>query len=226
MENIETASTNASNNPNEENSPKLEDFLGCCYSNSPPDDEAKVYCSSAAQTQSSSQEEELQDYRTTKNISKMINVNLAPTFNAVHGDMEALENSTNTNNNPMNRPCSLMVQPYGQLIPGGDNGGVYKSWLGQTLPYNSHCGDDQKPVGCGDDQSNGGCGFQSLSLTMSPSSQNGDHHVVGAISPAALQLSADSRKRSVGKAVAKEPVPRKSIDTFGQRTSQYRGVTR
>ncbi|XP_034692550.1 AP2-like ethylene-responsive transcription factor AIL1 [Vitis riparia] len=39
--------------------------------------------------------------------------------------------------------------------------------------------------------------------------------------------SAESRKRQVGgKALTREPVPRKSIDTFGQRTSQYRGVTR
>ncbi|XP_057977309.1 AP2-like ethylene-responsive transcription factor AIL1 [Malania oleifera] len=37
---------------------------------------------------------------------------------------------------------------------------------------------------------------------------------------------ADSRKRPVGKSLAREPVPRKSLDTFGQRTSQYRGVTR
>ena len=30
----------------------------------------------------------------------------------------------------------------------------------------------------------------------------------------------------MAKSHAREPVPRKSIDTFGQRTSQYRGVTR
>ncbi|EOA34369.1 hypothetical protein CARUB_v10021893mg [Capsella rubella] len=37
----------------------------------------------------------------------------------------------------------------------------------------------------------------------------------------------EKRKRLDGKSqVVKEPVPRKSVDSFGQRTSQYRGVTR
>ncbi|XP_010537617.1 PREDICTED: AP2-like ethylene-responsive transcription factor AIL1 isoform X2 [Tarenaya hassleriana] len=36
----------------------------------------------------------------------------------------------------------------------------------------------------------------------------------------------DSRKRSIGKSPVKESIPRKSSDSFGQRTSQYRGVTR
>ncbi|XP_057786706.1 AP2-like ethylene-responsive transcription factor AIL1 [Salvia miltiorrhiza] len=54
--------------------------------------------------------------------------------------------------------------------------------------------------------------LQALSLTVQPSSQ--------AAPPPAV--AADGKKR----AAAKEPVPRKSIDTFGQRTSQYRGVTR
>ncbi|KAK6148745.1 hypothetical protein DH2020_016270 [Rehmannia glutinosa] len=40
-------------------------------------------------------------------------------------------------------------------------------------------------------------------------------------------VTADVKKRAVEKSGAvKEAVPRKSIDTFGQRTSQYRGVTR
>jgi hypothetical protein len=36
----------------------------------------------------------------------------------------------------------------------------------------------------------------------------------------------EPRKRGAGRAGSKEPSPRKSIDTFGQRTSVYRGVTR
>lgn len=88
--------------------------------------------------------------------------------------------------------------------------GMYKSWLGQT-PF-SDAKSSTHP--------NGG-GFQSLALTMSPSAEND----IGAISP--LQVVADhTRKRAVSKSLAREPVPRKSIDTFGQRTSQYRGVTR
>ncbi|KAK9099490.1 hypothetical protein Syun_026535 [Stephania yunnanensis] len=45
-----------------------------------------------------------------------------------------------------------------------------------------------------------------------------------------LLISSDDRKRNQialhAKSASKESVPRKSIDTFGQRTSQYRGVTR
>jgi AP2-like factor (ANT lineage) len=36
----------------------------------------------------------------------------------------------------------------------------------------------------------------------------------------------DAKKRGAAKLGQKQPVHRKSIDTFGQRTSQYRGVTR
>ncbi|KAK7255702.1 hypothetical protein RIF29_29121 [Crotalaria pallida] len=92
------------------------------------------------------------------------------------------------------------------LIP---NNGMYRSWLAQTqFP-------DAKPSA----EANG-CNYQSLNLTMSPIEQNR----VGAISP--LPGDDDTRKRSISKTQAREPVPRKSIDTFGQRTSQYRGVTR
>ncbi|OIW04916.1 hypothetical protein TanjilG_15661 [Lupinus angustifolius] len=89
--------------------------------------------------------------------------------------------------------------------------GMYKSWLAQT-----HFSDAAKASSA---EANG-CNFQSLNLTMSPIVQNS----VGAISP--LQVDDDSRKRSILKIQGREPVPRKSIDTFGQRTSQYRGVTR
>lgn len=36
----------------------------------------------------------------------------------------------------------------------------------------------------------------------------------------------EKRKRLIGKSQVKESIPRKSVDSFGQRTSQYRGVTR
>jgi AP2-like factor (ANT lineage) len=173
-------------NPNEEG-PKLEDFLGCCYSNSPPD-ETKVYC-----------------HNQNDNVSD-INVNIAPSFNA-NGEIESGgENLTN--------PPSHLLQPYPYnetsqtLITSNGNGnGMYnKSWLGQTL----------YPEG-----NSNGCSFQSLSLTMSPSSAQ---NRLDTISPA---QPTDNRKRpAVAKALAREPVPRKSIDTFGQRTSQFRGVTR
>ncbi|CAL0335180.1 unnamed protein product [Lupinus luteus] len=88
--------------------------------------------------------------------------------------------------------------------------GMYKSWLAQN-----HFSDATKPSSA---EANG-CNFQSLNLSMSNNVQNS----VGKISP--LQVDDDSRKRSIVKIQGREQEPRKSIDTFGQRTSQYRGVT-
>ncbi|KAB1218363.1 AP2-like ethylene-responsive transcription factor AIL1 [Morella rubra] len=172
-------------NPNEEG-PKLEDFLGCCYSNSPPD-ENKVYC-------------QTQEDHSQNNVSK-INVNIAPSFNA-NGEIEPEENLSTPS--PLLQPYPYNENPQTLLT----SNGMYKSWLGQTLFS------DGKPFA----EANG-CTFQSLSLTMSPSAQNG----LDPISPLPMT---DNRKRPVAKTLTREPVPRKSIDTFGQRTSQYRGVTR
>lgn len=84
----------------------------------------------------------------------------------------------------------------------------FKSWL-------------EKPVAGG---GGGHCDHQALSLTVKPSSHSQTDIVAAAVP---LQAVADGKKRAVAKTgAAKEPVPRKSIDTFGQRTSQYRGVTR
>ncbi|KAL6285400.1 hypothetical protein ACE6H2_009790 [Prunus campanulata] len=186
--------------PNDERGPKLEDFLGSCYSSSPTPSETKVYnCQSTQQGQN------------PETISQ-INVNEAPNFN------------TTTNNREDNNNSNNLIQPYSHyctlnppsLIP---SNGMYKSWLGQTVPFS-----DEKSSPCGDHhQANGNSFHQSsLSLTMSPSlQQNGNN--MGAISQ--LQI-VESKKRPVGKSAAREPVPRKSIDTFGQRTSQFRGVTR
>ncbi|XVF64230.1 hypothetical protein PTKIN_Ptkin09bG0151900 [Pterospermum kingtungense] len=75
-------------------------------------------------------------------------------------------------------------------------------------------------LGCGD--------LQSLSLSMSPGSQSSCITAPRQISsPTATEAVAmDTKKRGPGKVGQKQPVHRKSIDTFGQRTSQYRGVTR
>ncbi|KAE8057010.1 hypothetical protein FH972_013732 [Carpinus fangiana] len=74
-------------------------------------------------------------------------------------------------------------------------------------------------VGCGD--------LQSLSLSMSPGSQSSCVTATRQISPTGTEcLAMETKKRGLGKVAQKQPVHRKSIDTFGQRTSQYRGVTR
>lgn len=74
-------------------------------------------------------------------------------------------------------------------------------------------------MGCGD--------LQSLSLSMSPGSQSSCVTAPRQISPTGAECVAiETKKRGSGKVAQKQPVHRKSIDTFGQRTSQYRGVTR
>ncbi|KAF2300975.1 hypothetical protein GH714_018789 [Hevea brasiliensis] len=206
-----------------EEGPKLEDFLGC-YSNS-PSDETKVYC----------QEDQ------TQSLTNRINVNVAPSFNT-NGDTDTRDNLTNPphliqsyhhyyNDNPQTLIPSDNLQHcdpkpsdghnHDHNLSHSHNNGTYrlpfessssvpgfKFWLSQAQ-FSS-----DKPS----NEANN-CNFQPLSLTMSTSSQNG----LVAVSP--LQVF-DNRKRPVGKSLAREPVPRKSIDTFGQRTSQYRGVTR
>ena len=74
-------------------------------------------------------------------------------------------------------------------------------------------------IGCGD--------LQSLSLSMSPGSQSSCITAPRQISPTGAECAAiETKKRGPAKVGQKQPVHRKSIDTFGQRTSQYRGVTR
>ncbi|CAI9763074.1 unnamed protein product [Fraxinus pennsylvanica] len=79
------------------------------------------------------------------------------------------------------------------------------------------CGGDA--MGCGD--------LQSLSLSMSPNSQSSCVTASRQISPTETHcIALGTKKRGSEKVAQKQTVHRKSIDTFGQRTSQYRGVTR
>ncbi|MQM00283.1 hypothetical protein Taro_033010 [Colocasia esculenta] len=102
-----------------------------------------------------------------------------------------------------------------------------KNWVvGHYSSNGNGMGDDGDvgsvvAMGCGD--------LQSLSLSMSPGSQSSCVTTPQQISPAVAVecLGLDAmKKRAHGKAGQKQTVHRKSIDTFGQRTSQYRGVTR
>ncbi|XP_073014223.1 AP2-like ethylene-responsive transcription factor ANT isoform X2 [Typha latifolia] len=75
-----------------------------------------------------------------------------------------------------------------------------------------------------------GCGeLQSLSLSMSPGSQSScvtaPQQISAAVTTEHVALDTP-KKRGIGNGGQKQPNHRKSIDTFGQRTSQYRGVTR
>nr|UYM26428.1 ERF36 [Diospyros kaki] len=102
-----------------------------------------------------------------------------------------------------------------------------KNWVSGSYPA--------KMIGCmgGNGGENGSLNvlrygdLQSLSLSMSPGSQSscltGSHQ----ISPTVTECAAlETKKRGSEKLEQKQIVYRKSIDTFGQRTSQYRGVTR
>ncbi|XP_017254585.2 AP2-like ethylene-responsive transcription factor CRL5 [Daucus carota subsp. sativus] len=74
-------------------------------------------------------------------------------------------------------------------------------------------------MGCGD--------LQSLSLSMSPGSQSSCVTASRQISPTGtVCLAMETKKRGSEKMGTKQPSHRKSLDAFGQRTSQYRGVTR
>lgn len=158
---------------------------------------------------------ENQSHQNQNNISR-INVNVAPSFNTNNTEIE-----TNNGDNNLTNPSSI-IQTFHHAYNDttSDNNpramipcnGMYKSWLAQTQPSSAH-------------EANG-FNYQSLSLTMSSTVPNGNNGVCGsAIST--VQVDDDTRKRSVSKSLsAREPMPRKSIDTFGQRTSQYRGVTR
>lgn len=185
---------NDMNGPNlNEEGPKFEDFLGCCYSNSPSNEPGEI------------------------------NMNMPPNFSSCSDDHHKRENFTVPS--PFFPPYHYTIVPtataanpdgvYSAAFGGGGGGSVatsvsgFKTWLQQT----------EKPSVEGSSR----CDFQALSLTVNPSSQPDIPVAV----PLPLQAAGDGKKRAVAKSSSvKEPVPRKSIDTFGQRTSQYRGVTR
>ncbi|OEL26918.1 AP2-like ethylene-responsive transcription factor ANT [Dichanthelium oligosanthes] len=80
-------------------------------------------------------------------------------------------------------------------------------------------------------------GSQSSSCVSAAPQQQPPQHQMAAVAAAASAAAAQGRsngggeqcvgkKRGTGKGGHKQPVHRKSIETFGQRTSRYRGVTR
>ncbi|RZR98601.1 hypothetical protein BHM03_00027997, partial [Ensete ventricosum] len=100
-----------------------------------------------------------------------------------------------------------------------------KNWVARN--YNTACN-----IGLGEE---GGIGLssidavgfgelRSLSLSMSPGSQSSCVTAPAQISSNTERMAFDTTKKMrPGKECQKQPVHRKSIDTFGQRTSQYRG---
>ncbi|KAK1383174.1 AP2-like ethylene-responsive transcription factor ANT [Heracleum sosnowskyi] len=122
-----------------------------------------------------------------------------------------------------------------QLSQGQNSTGM-KHWISSSHYPISHAV-EQKMVECtsaDNGRESGSIGgesygnIQSLSLSMSPGLQSsscvtGSQQISSAVADC---LVIDTKKRGPGKVEQKQIVHRKSIDTFGQRTSQYRGVTR
>ncbi|XP_057973642.1 AP2-like ethylene-responsive transcription factor ANT [Malania oleifera] len=94
-----------------------------------------------------------------------------------------------------------------------------KNWVSSNMVDERGASGPIGTMGCGD--------LQSLTLSMSPGSQSSCITTPTQISPTGTHESAmETKKRGSAKVGQKQPIHRKSIDTFGQRTSQYRGVTR
>ncbi|KGN48636.1 AP2-like ethylene-responsive transcription factor ANT isoform X2 [Cucumis sativus] len=133
--------------------------------------------------------------------------------------------------------CNLQQQQQHPGVAQSDISGM-KNW---TVPRNyaatNNGSFEQKMVSCMSENGGesgsinamayGDLQSLSLSMTMSPSSQSSCVTATQHVSPAMTDCSAmDTKKRGHEKVDQKQIVHRKSLDTFGQRTSQYRGVTR
>lgn len=124
--------------------------------------------------------------------------------------------------------CNLQLPAMaGDRVPG------MKNWISRNYPANHSV--EQKMIDCMGDNGNesGAIGtmpygdLQSLSLSMTPGSQSSSITGSLRISPPVTDcIAIDTKKRGPEKVDQKKIVHRKSLDTFGQRTSQYRGVTR
>ncbi|XP_068342894.1 AP2-like ethylene-responsive transcription factor ANT [Pyrus communis] len=102
-----------------------------------------------------------------------------------------------------------------------------KSWVSRNNVM------EQNNMAAGCMGENGGMPYgdlQCLSLSMSPGSQSscvtGSQQISPTVTADCMTMVVDTKKRGPIKVDQKQIVHRKSLDTFGQRTSQYRGVTR
>ncbi|KAL6000098.1 hypothetical protein ACLOJK_034776 [Asimina triloba] len=184
--------------------PKLEDFLGG-YAHSAAEDHHSDTTSSHASFNHRA------NYYQNSSSPAGINVNAPPT-NATQ-----IQLFHHYNDGQAMIPTSLYHVPIDGA--GATSIAGFKSWLRQgQFPADKSTLPPSDVDKCSS--------FQSLTLSMSPSSsQPGDAAGGGLACMVRSPLVADGhRKRPVAKSLSRDPVPRKSIDTFGQRTSQYRGI--
>ena len=172
--------------------PKLDDFLGCCYSNSSDDNRVNINAPPS--------------FNSTGEIERDPPQQIHP-YHHHHHHHQYSETPqtliTATNQIQQNGIYHVPFDHTATSVSG------FKSWLRQT----AFSGEKSSfsPAASSPDQPNNNCNSQSLSLTMSPGSQ---HRAVAVVS-SPLQV-AENRKRPIGgKALVREPVPRKSINTFG-----------
>ncbi|CAN6449087.1 unnamed protein product [Victoria cruziana] len=128
--------------------------------------------------------------------------------------------------------CSLQLP----ATAGGNNSiglSMIKSWLrNQPAPMDTKnsCSSSSVTANTASAATGNLPNMQTLSLSMSTGSQSSSPAPVRTASGGgggAESSSSENRQRGLDSQTgAIEPVPRKSIDTFGQRTSIYRGVTR
>ncbi|PHT47259.1 AP2-like ethylene-responsive transcription factor AIL1 [Capsicum baccatum] len=169
---------------NPDGGPKLEDFLGCCYSNSPTNDEINVNIPPSV----NQSDHERQQLEIGANMKLMMVQNSQ--FQSSHHEFA----NTSTGNG------------YHVPFDGATSVSGFKSWLRQASATAT----------------------ATATATAAPLISSAQE-IGNPSNCQALSLAAAPKKRPVaGKnaSVSKELVPRKSIDSFGQRTSQYRGVTR
>ncbi|RRT41011.1 hypothetical protein B296_00038876 [Ensete ventricosum] len=193
------ATTNSSCNPEEEG-PKFEDFLGG-YSEHTSEESPNL-------------QQPISHFHA---MYPGINVNMPPsvipaaegrTEEDVHDPYHYIQSFHHPFQDPTTlRPPPLTTDP---IYSVGTDGSISISGMKSWLRQNQYAPEKQPADG-----------VRSLSLSISPGL--GLQSVPHELAPAEA---ADDPNRLNARSAARGTVPRKSIETFGQRTSQYRGVTR
>ncbi|XP_064948144.1 AP2-like ethylene-responsive transcription factor AIL1 [Musa acuminata AAA Group] len=214
------ATTTSCSNP-EEQGPKFEDFLGGYSENLNEENQnlqQPIY--------------HFHDMYYHSSDGPGINVNMPPSFSPAEGgtgeDIQVPYHHIHSfHHNHLFQDPNAIKPPFFMTDPNqnftasaiynlGMDGSTSISGMKSWLRQNQHIPEKQ-PVDAYE------CNIQSLSLSMGPVSQSVPLKIVPLASP--LEAADDPKCLNVVSA-DREPVPRKSIETFGQRTSQYRGVTR
>ena len=127
-------------------------------------------------------------------------------------------------------PCHQLYQTASmQENRDSQSGDIFSGiFPGQQMNNNTMVHNDGSGVAASGSVGSMGCGdLQCLSLSISPGSQSSSTTAQWGISPTDTHcLALQTKKKGSAKMGTKQPAHRKSIDTFGKRTSQYRGVTR